>query len=83
MAGKGTMVVVENRERDIKHLGVKLEDGRELMLGGQDDLNKSDKEGNLLLQPTQTISAELWEKAMKLRAVQGMVESKAITWHGA
>ena len=83
MASKGTKVIVENRERDIKHLGVKLEDGRELMLGSQDDLNKSDKEGNLLLQPTQTIPTELWEKAIQLRAVRGMVESKAVTWHGA
>ena len=76
-------VLVENRNRDIKHLGVKLPGGAELMLGSSDDRGKKDQDGKLLLQPVQRVPADVWEKALKLRAVQGWVDLKEITFTGA
>lgn len=83
MAAKEQFVNVENRGRDIKHLGVKVEGERELVLGSSDDRGRKDKDGKLLLQPVQRVPSGIWETAMKLRAVRGWVESGEITFTGA
>ena len=72
-------VRVENRARDIKHLGVAREDGTELVLGSSDDLGRRRDSDVELLAPVQEVSAEVWKEAMKRRAVQGWVDAGEIT----
>lgn len=74
------VIVIENRERDVKDLGTF--EGTSIMLGSCDDISiigTQDHRGNDILSPVLRVPRKAWNAARKNRVVKALLESGSIT----